>query len=298
MLKKLLGFLLFFFVILSFVPHVIASQGCCSYHGGQSYCDSSSGRWVCADGTYSPSCTCGYVPPPIVYRPQPPKAPDMQASFTYIPNADGRTYNVLMNWSNVANTGFSIALHRYAGGDPGPLIDTMGNTWTFQNVAPGTYYADMKVGVNGIWSNVTYWTVNVPQWRSINPTPISIKITQPPPQTDNGRVVGILILLLLFGCLGLLVAYKIVKWFIAYGKEHEWIYTILFWGVILGGIFLYTLFSDKPTVSSPTKQKYTCNCSKTCPSMTCAEAYYQLDECGCSARDGDRDGIPCEAQCR
>ena len=35
---------------------VLAGRGCCSHHGGQAYC--SGGRWVCNDGTYSPTCTC------------------------------------------------------------------------------------------------------------------------------------------------------------------------------------------------------------------------------------------------
>ena len=43
---------------------------------------------------------------------------------------------------------------------------------------------------------------------------------------------------------------------------------------------------------------YTCSCSKTCKNMaSCAEAYFQLNTCGCSARDGDNDGIPCESIC-
>lgn len=43
---------------------------------------------------------------------------------------------------------------------------------------------------------------------------------------------------------------------------------------------------------------YTCNCSKSCTQIsTCDEAYYQLNTCGCSARDGDQDGIPCESLC-
>ncbi len=37
---------------------VSAQQGCCSWHGGISHCDSSVGRYVCSDGTYSPSCGC------------------------------------------------------------------------------------------------------------------------------------------------------------------------------------------------------------------------------------------------
>lgn len=34
------------------------TRGCCSHHSGVSYCDSSVGRLVCNDGTYSPSCGC------------------------------------------------------------------------------------------------------------------------------------------------------------------------------------------------------------------------------------------------
>jgi len=44
---------------------------------------------------------------------------------------------------------------------------------------------------------------------------------------------------------------------------------------------------------------YTCNCKKTCPQMSsCAEAQYQLNICGCSARDGDDDGIACDSDCQ
>lgn len=56
-----LGFLLFVF------PNsVLAGRGCCSWHGGQSFCDTSTGRWVCNDGTYSPTCTCTYIAPKAV----------------------------------------------------------------------------------------------------------------------------------------------------------------------------------------------------------------------------------------
>lgn len=41
------------------VPSVNAQSGCCSWHGGESYCDYSINRWVCVDGSYSPTCTCG-----------------------------------------------------------------------------------------------------------------------------------------------------------------------------------------------------------------------------------------------
>ena len=45
------------YLVLLFIPTVNAQRGCCSHHGGVAGC-SSSGRQICNDGTYSPSCTC------------------------------------------------------------------------------------------------------------------------------------------------------------------------------------------------------------------------------------------------
>lgn len=57
----------------------------------------------------------------------------------------------------------------------------------------------------------------------------------------------------------------------------------------------------KPTiqpVTQPPTSTYTCNCGKACGAMaSCEEAYYQLNQCGCSQRDGDSDGVPCESIC-
>ncbi|KKT67377.1 MAG: WD40 domain protein beta Propeller [Candidatus Woesebacteria bacterium GW2011_GWC2_45_9] len=61
----------------------------------------------------------------------------------------------------------------------------------------------------------------------------------------------------------------------------------------------------KPTVKSSattapqTGGSYVCNCSKTCTQMSsCTEAQYQLNVCGCTARDADKDGIACDADCQ
>jgi len=54
-----------------------------------------------------------------------------------------------------------------------------------------------------------------------------------------------------------------------------------------------------PTTNPSNGGGFSCNCSKTCPNMiSCAEAQYQLNICGCSARDGDNDGIACDADCQ
>ncbi|MBP7875931.1 thermonuclease family protein [Candidatus Woesebacteria bacterium] len=53
-----------------------------------------------------------------------------------------------------------------------------------------------------------------------------------------------------------------------------------------------------PIVAPTTTDSYSCNCKKTCTQMSsCDEAYYQLNTCGCSVRDGDDDGVPCETIC-
>ena len=44
---------------------------------------------------------------------------------------------------------------------------------------------------------------------------------------------------------------------------------------------------------------FVCNCAKSCSQMSsCEEAYFQLNNCGCSNKDSDGDGIPCEKICR
>lgn len=57
--------------------------------------------------------------------------------------------------------------------------------------------------------------------------------------------------------------------------------------------------SPTPVVPSAPKQKYACDCSKTCSEITtCDEAQYQLKVCGCSVRDRDGDGIACDTMCQ
>lgn len=61
-----------------------------------------------------------------------------------------------------------------------------------------------------------------------------------------------------------------------------------------------TSFTPSPTISSGSSGgSYACNCSKTCAQMSsCAEAQYQLNVCGCTARDADHDGVACDSQCQ
>ncbi len=59
--------------------------------------------------------------------------------------------------------------------------------------------------------------------------------------------------------------------------------------------------STQPPVVQPAQPPapgYACDCSKSCTAMSsCEEAYFQLNTCGCSTRDKDGDGVPCEEIC-
>lgn len=56
---------------------------------------------------------------------------------------------------------------------------------------------------------------------------------------------------------------------------------------------------ESTNVNSNSETSFVCNCSKTCAAMSsCAEAQYQLNNCGCKARDGDKDGIACDSDCQ
>lgn len=66
--------------------------------------------------------------------------------------------------------------------------------------------------------------------------------------------------------------------------------------------------SDAPVLTAPARQSsfsqvessaggFNCSTQKRCGRMSCAEARYQLTQCGNPYLDGDGDGRPCERQC-
>src|SRR6056297_596581 len=78
--------------ILYFLPTDLLArrgyQGCCSHHGGVAYCDSSTGRIVCNDGTYSPTCRCYVENEPNTYTPR--ETPSTK-SPSYTPSTNTNT---------------------------------------------------------------------------------------------------------------------------------------------------------------------------------------------------------------
>ncbi len=244
--KRLTIFIFTTLWVVFFTLPILAQSGCCSWHDG--VCGCSGGRKLCCDGTLSPSCTCGYyapAPAPVYYNPQ-PKAPNITANFSYTPNSDGKTFNILMNWDNVAgNTGYSIALQKVAGGDPGPVTDTMTNRWTFTNIYPGTYYANLKVGISNVWSNVVYWKVEVPKWYAPpTPAPVikaAINNQTPPIKEYKGWGIEVYAIILFFGLCALLAIFKLAQDFIKYANSHSGVWELV--GVVTFLIFILIILT-------------------------------------------------------
>lgn len=191
-LTSLLLFIVFTFIFA--VSQVYAQQGCCSWHGGISHC-ASNGRYVCNDGTYSPSCTCGA--PTYTYTPPTPKIPaSTNGTWTYIKNSSGGV-DLHFDWDRPDGRGYSITLNKTAGANPGPLADTTKSKYIFRDITPGKWYINVKEMMNGQWSQIAYWEVDVPsdvksQARPLHtPTPLptaaSKRDSQPKVDEDSSN---------------------------------------------------------------------------------------------------------------
>lgn len=148
---------------------VDAQRGCCSWHGGISHCDGGSGRYICNDGTYSPTCTCGYNPPVSRNVYTAPEFPQMEATWNFDATPEG-TYNISVELNDSFPSSYSVALSQDPGADPGPYADFTEPTFSLVGVYPGTYYMNVKKRINGAWSTVAYWTIEVPEWSPPEPT--------------------------------------------------------------------------------------------------------------------------------
>jgi len=79
-------------ILLLIWQQAFSRSGCCSWHGGVNHCDSSSGRIVCNDGTYSPTCMCEpNSNNPAFSVPVPSSAPQPQTEPEYQPQPQPQT---------------------------------------------------------------------------------------------------------------------------------------------------------------------------------------------------------------
>lgn len=168
-MRRVLLSLLAFLLIASSVN---AKQGCCSWHGGVSYCDTSVGRYVCSDGTYSPSCDCSYVPAILPPPSATPTLLPIKTNVEFISNKNS-TYNVFFEWKNLYSRPYSIAISKKSFADPGAIAVTEYNHYLFKNITSGVWYVNLKYDQEGNWSPILSWKVNVPPWLSPTTHPTS-----------------------------------------------------------------------------------------------------------------------------
>ncbi|NCS97224.1 MAG: YHYH domain-containing protein [Candidatus Pacebacteria bacterium] len=72
--------------------------------------------------------------------------------------------DVTFTWDKgIGDNEYSVALSKTAGADPGPVADTTTRSVTFNDVAPGKWYVNVKGGNSCGWSGVYNWEVDVPE---------------------------------------------------------------------------------------------------------------------------------------
>lgn len=171
-MRKIL-FILSLFIL--FVPSVSAHSGRTDSSGCHncytSYCY---GEYHCHNGGGSYG---GYVAPIT------PKNPVGEGTHTFIPHTNEALYDLQMDWGDTSALSYSIAISKTAGGNPGPNPDTNSSDFLFRNIAPGRWYVNIKANVGGRWSEIAYWTIDVPWW--VKPTPTPTTIVTPTVQADN-----------------------------------------------------------------------------------------------------------------
>lgn len=152
---------IFLYFIVSSIGSVYAHSGRTDAFGCHncytSYCY---GEYHChGGGDFVSSGTIYLLPAPV--------NPD-KGNWTFDISADNWcNYDLNMTWDKPSSGDrFSIAVSKYAGADPGPLVDTASLGYNFKNLTPGRWFVNMKTGNTERWSRVSYWTVDIPQ-----PTP-------------------------------------------------------------------------------------------------------------------------------
>lgn len=177
MKKALTIITLFFFFLLLGASRIQAHSGRTNSAGCHNcYVGACAGTYHCHGGGIDLDVEPNYPPPPKIQR-----MPLSNATFQFIPNSEG-SFTVKIDWDRPNNGQWSIVLSKNKGADPGPLTDTFVSEYTFENVKTGTHYINIKEGMpNGYWSEVSYWTVEVPAWTSPTPSPTTYVIPTPLP---------------------------------------------------------------------------------------------------------------------
>lgn len=153
--------------------------------------------------------------PPILLYPQCQQLPKINSAVRFLSNPNG-TYDVFFDWDDLYNQidrQYSIAISKYVGADPGPLADTTVSSETFKNVLPGRWYINLKAELNGYWSCIENFLIDVPSWVPPIPSPSpQIKTVVPsydiPKEGGFDWVIWIILAVVGAGIYGLIISKK------------------------------------------------------------------------------------------
>lgn len=166
-MRRIISISFFLSILFLLLPQNVRAHqsGCHRWHS----CPSDSGSYVCGDaghpcqyGTYSYGNTQSYYSLPIPVNPS-------NGDYTYIASSQNWcNYDVTATWDKPSSGDrYSVAIGKSAGTDPGPNVDTTLPSYTFQNIAPGTWYVNLKTG------NAERWTIDKKYLKIDLPTPTS-----------------------------------------------------------------------------------------------------------------------------
>lgn len=170
MKRKIFLFFILFIITIVFPSFSFAHPGNTDAYGCHT-CRTNCPSWGLYYGEYHCHTPKTYIEPLPIYVPVyiPPPRPNVicnsvNATNVFIPNNEG-TFFVNFDWDDVQTAqGYSIAIYKYAFGDPGPNQDTVTSDWVFSNVTTGDWHVAIKSNINNVWSNICDWTIQVPEW--------------------------------------------------------------------------------------------------------------------------------------
>lgn len=140
----------------------------CEDFGGVCGCDVSTGKQLCCEGNLNESYSC-QDSSRLNYPSYAQAFPSTKVYTTVEPNDRG-THTVFVNWADQFPTEYSITLTPFPGADPGPFADTSEPSFVFYDVPTGIQYINIKKNIDGEWSQITSWKVEVPEWQDVQVT--------------------------------------------------------------------------------------------------------------------------------
>lgn len=166
------------FLFFIFVSTVSAHSGRTDAFGCHNcYTSECYGEYHCHNGGGYGGGYGGYVAPVV------PKNPVGQMYADFIPHNNEALFDVKVDWADTTALSYSIAISKTPGGNPGPNPDTASSEFVFTNIPAGKWYVNIKSNVGGTWSEIVYWTIEVPKW--VKPTPTPTVYISPTPKPES-----------------------------------------------------------------------------------------------------------------